>query len=472
MLQYLINATAIWLLSLLIFDMVLRRQSMHGYNRIYLLITLFAGLLLPLVPLRNSSLVYQQLPATTVGLLPATQVVKEVTNSAANTPQQTPWLLIVYLMGMSASLTLLALEIIKLIRLSRNAVVSQDGKWTIIETGKDHAPFSLMHRLYVTSQQQYTNDEWQMILAHEGRHTTLLHVADHIMLHITRIVLWFHPLIYVYHRRLLMVHEYQADANAEEPTTYGRFLVEQAVFHAAPSITHSLNYSPIKNRINMLTKNKTKNQPLRMLVILPMLAVATGCFTKEATKRTFERKGNEITYNGNKFKMSEPKTDTIMLMDPISGDTMTQTMTSVPKPIEMNGQKIYSSPEATPPAYLAGSTTLEDAVNKIASTELSALPDGDYWIDMNNVVVSESGKVAFYEFRGVRRVTARSLTTVGADSTRKLGAAIDNVLNDVPAMKPATANGKNVPSLLETKFDHPIFHVQDHKVTFGNPSNM
>jgi len=470
--SYLINATAIWLLSLLAFDTLLRHQRMHSYNRFYLLLTLQTGALLPLIPLRNAPLVSQPLPELAAGRLPAAQLATDVTTAYTTMPQQTPWLLIIYLMGVSASLTILALEIVKLLRLSRGATLHREGRWNIVETGKEHAPFSLMNRLYVTGRRQYSDVEWQMILAHEGRHTTLLHFADLLLLQIARVAFWFHPLVYVYHRRLLMVHEYQADATAAEPAEYGRFLVEQAIYHAAPTITHPLNYSPIKNRISMLTKNKTKHQSLKMAVILPVLAVAAGCFTKETTKRTFERNGNEVTYNGNKFRMSESKTDTIMMMDPVSGDTMTQVVATVPTPVEMNGQKIYTSSEASPAGYIAGSNTLEEVVNKTAAAEMTSLPDGDYWIDMNNVVVNENGKVVFYEFRGLRRMGAGPSNTVSADSTEKMVAAIDNALNEATAMKPATANGKNVASLIQTKIEQPIFHVQDHHVTFGNPARM
>jgi hypothetical protein len=43
MLQYLLNATAIWLISLVLFDLFLRRESYHGYNRFYLLFTTLVG---------------------------------------------------------------------------------------------------------------------------------------------------------------------------------------------------------------------------------------------------------------------------------------------------------------------------------------------------------------------------------------------------------------------------------------------
>ncbi len=110
--------------------------------------------------------------------------------------------------------------------------------------------------IFVGSRSEYSEGEWGMILAHEQRHSVLLHAVDAALVQTLRIVFWFNPLVYMFSRRLQMVHEYQADkASASQPQEYGRFLVEQAVLQSAPAISQPFNRSPIKNRILMLTKN-------------------------------------------------------------------------------------------------------------------------------------------------------------------------------------------------------------------------
>ena len=59
MLQYLFNATAIWLLSLIIFDVFLKKGNYHGYNRFYLLITFILGIFLPLWQWQDDSPIFQ-----------------------------------------------------------------------------------------------------------------------------------------------------------------------------------------------------------------------------------------------------------------------------------------------------------------------------------------------------------------------------------------------------------------------------
>lgn len=55
MLQYIINASAIWLMSLILFDIFLRKENFHAYNRFYLLFTLLLGALLPLLQWQDTS---------------------------------------------------------------------------------------------------------------------------------------------------------------------------------------------------------------------------------------------------------------------------------------------------------------------------------------------------------------------------------------------------------------------------------
>src|SRR6202008_2330242 len=96
MVQYFINTSAIWLISLVLFDMLLKRENYHGYNRFYLMFTFLLGIALPLPQLIGNP------------------------NAPLNAyiPQGTKWLqwaTIVYLAGVLIMLSLLIIDITKLI---------------------------------------------------------------------------------------------------------------------------------------------------------------------------------------------------------------------------------------------------------------------------------------------------------------------------------------------------------------------
>ena len=271
MLQYLINTTAIWLISLVLFDAFLRRESYHSYNRFYLLFTFLLGALLPLwkwLAAGNNYSTSSDHALYTAGTRWAI------------------WLILIYLSGVLVAFSILVIDVIKLVLLYRYGNKSAQHGWTVIETGKEHSPFSCLDVFFVTRKDQYTADEWDMIVAHEMQHSRLLHLIDLFIMQFTHIILWFHPMVYIYSKRLNLVHEYQADSAASQrPGEYGRFLIEQAVLQAAPTIAHSFNRSPIKNRIAMLTKNaspRTGKSNLKLLIIFPLTIFCLVFFTKNS----------------------------------------------------------------------------------------------------------------------------------------------------------------------------------------------
>jgi len=270
MVQYLLNATAIWLTSIIAYDVFLKKESYHGYNRFYLLFTFLLGLLLPLL--------LSQADITRYGA--------SIDKVVSDHTEWTQWILIAYGAGAFVSLSFLVADTIKLFSLYRSGAGYVDKGWSIIETNKAHPPFSFLDTLFVTSKDQYTVEEWNMILTHEKQHSILLHVVDMLILQLTRIVFWFHPLVYMYHNRLLLIHEYQADqASSLPPDEYGRFLIEQAVLQAAPVLSQSFNRSPIKNRIVMLNRNRsprTGKANLKLLLVLPLTLFCLFFFAKNS----------------------------------------------------------------------------------------------------------------------------------------------------------------------------------------------
>src|ERR1035438_204833 len=158
MLQYLINTTAIWLMSLVLFDVFLRRESYHNYNRFYLLFTFVLGAALPLWQWQDTGRPYTgtfQKPIEQV--VTAKQTIVTATTPTATTINWQQWLMLIYMAGVLGALCLLAIDIIKLLSYYRDGKKSDQDGWTVIETYKDHAPFSFRNILFVSSRKQYSD---------------------------------------------------------------------------------------------------------------------------------------------------------------------------------------------------------------------------------------------------------------------------------------------------------------------------
>ena len=478
MLQYIINATAIWLVSLLLFDLFLRRESYHNYNRSYLIVTFLLGAFIPLWQWQeNNAVKHTALPHPVEQLITAKEQIVTGTVPATDIDMGL-WITIIYLAGVLISVGLLLFEIIKLAEFYRGGTRVKMNGWTVIQTYRDHAPFSFLRTLFVGDRRLYSAEEWDMLIAHEQRHRTLFHFGDLVLMQVSRIIFWFHPLMYIYNKRLLLVHEYQADiASARQPQAYGRFLIEQAVLQAAPALTHSFNRSHIKKRIVMLNRRSSALAGTKRFVFIPLVLLCVVCFSKNSFSQKFIKNGNYVTYKGNRFELSKPSTDTQLLTDPVSGETLVKYIAHDAVPIKMNGQLIPQGTDKAP--YFTGNyKNLRAYLLKGLKNELSKLGDGQYTLNVSSVLVGTKGQVVYFNYADMRRGKTAGDTnpshyqeidkTLQENIFRKVCELMDNA----PVYIPATLDGKNVVApATDDYFFWNQFKVKDHKVYDQNKNH-
>ncbi|MGN6567451.1 MAG: M56 family metallopeptidase, partial [Flavipsychrobacter sp.] len=231
MIQYLLNTTAIWLLSLLLYELLLKKETFHSYNRFYLVSTLLLGILLPLWQWPDNTVISGH-GIISKPISSTLHVKEQISTGITSQSSSIDWSLYVtylYVVGVIVSLLLLTVAVVKLGMLYRGGKKTKDGAWTVIETGKRHTPFSIFNFVFIESKTQYTTEQWKIILTHEQLHSMAFHFADMLLVQLTRIAFWFHPLVYIYQKKLSLVHEYQADnASAGKVKQYGPFLLEQS----------------------------------------------------------------------------------------------------------------------------------------------------------------------------------------------------------------------------------------------------
>ena len=475
MLQYFINTTAIWLLSLAVFDLFLRGESYHRYNRYYLLFTLAAGFLVPLINwpsgagnmdmvafhgAREIINVGDRLPAT-----PASTEGKGV--SLINVA------FLIYIIGVCLAILFLFKEVVRLIAFYKKGRKYKEGQMTIVETGKNHGPFSLLNIMFVESKQQYSDDEWNMLTSHENAHYNFLHFADLLLMQLCSVALWFHPLVYIYKKRLLMVHEFQADTrSAENPTVYGRFLVEQGVLQTSTSLGHSFNRSPIKNRILMLNHRSAGASRLKMLVVMPLVALSIILFSKTGFSQKFQKNGNKVTYKGNTFELSESHYDTIILVNPVTSQEEVKVVEMLPKPVKMNGTALATRTDKAP-YFTAPDKSLKAYLIKKLDKELSQLQDGKYGLELKNIITDEKGRIVYFEYGGVEHPELRTNNAanqlikqapIDKQWQEDINKRVFELIDAAPAYIPASLKGQAVPAYTGEMASFEWFEVKDHQV--------
>jgi hypothetical protein len=474
MLQYLLNTTAIWLLSIVVYDILLKKETCFKYNRAYLTGTLMMGIIVPAIEWQQQVTSYnvplqQQVWRLTAA---ATQAANTKTIIAPAGFDYTFWTKVVYVAGIVLMSILVLIDVLKLTHYYRRGIKTRKDGWMLIETNKAHTPFSIMGLLFVKSRNEYTNSEWQMILDHENQHRKKVHFADLILIEFAKIIFWFHPLIYVISRRILLVHEYQADsAIIQTQSTYSRFLIEQAMMHSAPTITHALGKSPIKRRIEMINRSSSSASKLKNLVLLPVVAVSFLCFAKKATNDVPVKTGNTCKWRGNTIVFKAPKKpDSYMRRDEQSGQ-LVKTPIGWPTPaLTLNGERIYeqgADEQVVIPGALNNNDGLVQYLHKNAKSAFEKLQDGNYIILLNDVVIDKEGKIAYYEYSGLINAELADKFPLKKETDM----AIANLILNAPKYSPATKNNLPVPYLISYPYERAankdyqyIFTVKKHKV--------
>jgi hypothetical protein len=133
-----------------------------------------------------------------------------------------------------------------------------------------------------------------------------------------------------------------------------------------------------------------------------------------------------------------------MIVDPITGKEFMRERVSDPEPDSINGRKVYNTNEVTSmPESYAGTTTIDDYLlnNLNGDIKKLPLPDGLLKIDLNNVIIDEKGRVAYFEYRGIQCWDKDGSMRYIRE---KLGPRISKLMEHAPAMKPATLDGNDV----------------------------
>ena len=284
MLQYIIQALLFQLGFLLMYELLLKKETFFTINRLYLLITPLVSLLLPLLKIESLSTL---VPADSISeisqvLLPEVYIGGQPENiqqlPAVNVVQeqglQINWWLVTYVAGVVLSLILLLKKYQNLNHLFRFRRISEDKELRIIEVPNSKIACTFYKTVFLGD--KLSEAEKQQILSHELVHVKQKHSLDLVFFEALKIIFWFNPLVYIYQSRIAALHEFIADANVVKTTTR-RSYYEQLLNTAFNTqnisfINQFFNHSLIKKRIIMLQKSRSKTiAKFKYLFVLPLL---------------------------------------------------------------------------------------------------------------------------------------------------------------------------------------------------------
>ena len=278
--NYILQTIAFQLAFLLVYELLLKKETFFTYNRIYLLVTPILALLLPLL---HFQVLQNAVPAETFIMLPevllGTQVdpqgaAKTVTATAEGNKLE--WLWIFYGIGAFISFLLFLKKYNVLKSLFRNPVISENEELRIIQVPDSDLACTFFKTVFLGDRLQ--EEEVEQIMSHEKVHVKQKHSLDLLFFELLKILFWFNPLIYIYQSRLSLLHEFIADAGVvkkvEKQTYYQQMLNTAFSTKDISFINQFFNHSIIKKRIVMLQKSRSKTiAKFKYLLLVPLMLV-------------------------------------------------------------------------------------------------------------------------------------------------------------------------------------------------------
>ena len=275
----------------LFYRLFFSKDTFFGLRRAALILIYLVSFLYPLFNLED----WLQKTGNTNGLATVySKIMPEIIIVSENTSQTTSysWIwtagIILYLVGVLALLlrTVWALVSIRhsLHRCSKDIINGVD----VCLLPEAQEPYSFFKWICIHPA-THTDKELDEILIHEQTHVEEYHSIDILLAQSAIILCWFNPFVWLLRKEIRINHEYLADKHVitagHDKKTYQYHLIgmqHQPV--AAANLYNNFSVLPLKKRIKMLNKKRTrsimKSKYLMLLPVAAILLLFSNCVNK------------------------------------------------------------------------------------------------------------------------------------------------------------------------------------------------
>jgi hypothetical protein len=311
---YIIRWAVVLTMLYSLYGLFMKRETLHGFNRVVLLVILAASMVLPLCQItihrsniitENRGIIEQQLkhiqnpvfeyPERIVYHYDNSEVTYKTPPVRENMHLAVPALILIYLTGLIIAWLRYFWQLSALLLLMhRSKRIDVDGlpKGVHALVHPDiKTPCSWMRWMLLNP----ADVNVQPIIKHELSHIRLGHSWDMLLCEFSCRMLWFVPFVWMLRQDLRDVHEYQADRrvlqdgiNDEE---YQLLLIKKATSTGLQPVVNALNQSPIKRRFKMMYRKPSRRWvAFKAAYLLPLSALAVVAFARPQTLSEIEEK--------------------------------------------------------------------------------------------------------------------------------------------------------------------------------------
>ncbi len=308
MINYIIQVILFQGLFILFYDLFLSKETFFKQNRGYLIITLLLSFFIPKI---DFSVVSNEIVKNYIIQLP------EIVLSPQGVIEKTFWydslynFKILFVIGASISFVIFTLKLIQISRLILSNRIKKESEYNLVFLNNGLRAFSFFKYIFISEKIEGFKKE--QIIKHELIHVKQNHSIDLLIIEVLQVLMWFNPLLLIYKQRVMVLHEYIADANVVEETGrvnyINNLLSEVFQVECIPFINQFYKHSLIKKRIIMIKKKQSKKvNNFKYLLIFPTLVAMilyASISTAKADDETAENILMKIINERNKEKEVE-----------------------------------------------------------------------------------------------------------------------------------------------------------------------
>ena len=296
---YFLKANGLLILFFLAYFFLLRKETFFTKNRWFLLLGLFATVLLPLITFTKVIWV----DPTPISFETATNdyIPYIIENNVIEEPIDWNSILIYIYVGISILfVSKVFIEVLSFFRIIKFGKRTKTEEAILIDDSANENPFSFFKHIVFNSQ-MFSEEELEHIIIHENIHVKEKHSIDVLISKIFCAFFWINPIMWFYQKEMLQNLEYIADekasAIAQNKINYQKTLLKVVTHQHQLSITNQFYQSLIKKRIVMLNTNPShQKKSWKYALILPVLSAFMLLFQVETVAQVKEQVTEETNY--------------------------------------------------------------------------------------------------------------------------------------------------------------------------------
>lgn len=288
MINFIITSAISMGVLLALYHLLLEKEKIHSFNRLYLLGAVVLSLAMPLIELPFGVPVMNKPVALNAAPLPA--MLPSVSSAI---PVETTNYLPIILWAVYG-VVVLVLTVRFAVNIARFYTIKKQGERVsyrgaaLVLFKEDILPHTFLGTIYISEKDYEERLATPELLSHEMAHIRQRHTLDILFMEAVKVALWFNPLVYLYKKAIQVNHEFLADEKVvrshRDVPGYQQLLLSKALPGGLYPLASSINFSITKKRFMMMTKTTSKSKiALLQAAVLPVVATLMlfSCSTTE-----------------------------------------------------------------------------------------------------------------------------------------------------------------------------------------------